>query len=97
MLNKFDSPLSEGSWRAVITAFLTFLSATLITYQANINHLTDPERIKEAVIAGAILALAPFVSQVAMAASDQSRADRDVITRADVPVAAEGIAVRRTP
>lgn len=88
MLNKFTTPISEGTYRAVITAVITGVSATLIAYQANIHHLTDPERIKEAAIAGVILALAPFVSQTAMAASDQARAEKRQAKPADVPVAA---------
>ena len=83
LLNKFDSPAAEGLWRAVLTALVTGVSATLIAYQANVNNLTDPERIKEAAIAGVILALAPFVSQGVMAASDQSRARQGEVKPAD--------------
>ena len=83
LLNKFDSPAAEGLWRAVLTAIVTGVSAMLIAYQANVNTLTDPERIKEAAIVGIILALAPFVSQGVMAASDQTRAKHGDVKPAD--------------
>ena len=96
MLNIGSSPIAEGTYRAFLTALATFLSVTLVSYQVNITGtVVDVDRWKEAAIAGLIAALAPFVSQTAMAASDQKRADEDVVTKADVPVAAENIIVRK--
>lgn len=88
LLNNFSTPLAEGSWRALLQGVLTFAGATLIAYQANLGGFADPERIKEAAIAGAILALAPFAGGVAIAAADQSRASQGQLKAADVPVAA---------
>jgi hypothetical protein len=96
MLNIGTSPITEGTYRAFLTALATFLSVTLVSYQVNITGaVIEGDRWKEAAIAGLIAALAPFVSQTVMAASDQSRANRDVISPADVPVAAETLRVER--
>ena len=96
MLNVGTSPITEGTWRALLTAVASFLSTTLISYQINVTGaVVEAERWKEAVIAGVIFALAPFVSQTAMALSDQGRANKDEVKPADVPVAAEGVAVRK--
>jgi hypothetical protein len=97
MLNKFSSPATEGAYRAFLSALATFASVGLISYQTLYAHLLDPERLKESLIAGAIAALAPFVAVSAMGASDQHRADEDVVKPADVPVAAEGLVVRVAP
>ena len=94
MLNRFESPLGEGFYRALITAIVTLASVTLMTFQGaatvDPNGIAIPEqdRWKAALIAGAIAALAPFVSQGAMAVSDQGRADKGEVKPADVPEAA---------
>jgi hypothetical protein len=96
ILNKGTSPFSEGTYRAFLTSLATLVSVALVTYQTNATGALEADRWKEAVIAGLIAALAPFLSQGAMALSDQSRADKDEVKPADVPVAAENILVRPT-
>jgi hypothetical protein len=95
ILNKGTSPFSEGTYRAFLTALATLVSVTLVAYQTNVTGALEADRWKEAFIAGLIAALAPFLSQGAMAVSDQSRADKDEPKPADVPVAAENIEVRK--
>lgn len=96
ILNKGTSPITEGIYRAALTTGATFISVTFVAYQTIFTLvMPDGERWKESAIAGVIAAVAPFVSQTLMAGSDQSRAHKDETKPADVPVAAEGITVRK--
>lgn len=89
MLNKFSSPISEGVYRAALNALATFIVVTLTAYQGlEALGLLRGERWEKALIAGVIAALSPFVTGALIAKSDQTRAERDVVKPADVPVAA---------
>ena len=92
MLNRFSSPMEEGTYRAFINMVATLVVTTLTTYATTplLNNQTgimiaEQDRWKFAIIAGVIAALTPFVGGTAMAASDQSRANKSETKPANVP------------
>ena len=94
LLNKFASPLGEGTYRAALNALATLVVVTLTTFQGLVAvdptgmAIPETERWKSALIAGVIAALSPFVTGAMIAASDQRRAERSDFVPADVPIAA---------
>lgn len=89
MLNKFDSPISEGVYRALLNAVATLIVVTLTTYQGmDMLDMARYDRWEKALIAGVIAALTPFVTGSLIAKSDQNRAEKSQVKDADVPVAA---------
>ncbi len=90
MLNRFSTPLSEGFYRAVLNAALTFVVAFLTAYQGFklIPEMAFGNRIEDAVIVGLLAALSPLVGGTLMANSDQNRANNLDSRAADVPIAA---------
>lgn len=89
MLNKFDSPISEGVYRAALNAAATFIVFTLVTYQGlETMGMLRYDRWEKSVIAGVIAALTPFITGSLIAKSDQNRAENLQAKPADVPIAA---------
>ena len=91
-----ETPLGEGTKRAIITALITGVYMAVITYQGMVQACAallegcvavESDRIRNAVIAGILAALAPFVIQGAQALTDQKRADRGEVIPSDVPIA----------
>lgn len=95
-----DTPIGEGLKRAIVNAFITFVYVTILTYQGLLRLTPIPESndmIRDAVIAGALAALAPFIVQTAQAQMDQSRANNGVVNASDVPIAIAAKKANRKP
>lgn len=90
-----QTPIGEGVKRAVITAVITFVYTAFLTYQGLVKACElaaqacgpETDRLRDAVVAGVIVALSPFVIQTAQGAMDQRRADRGEVMASDVPIA----------
>lgn len=85
-----DTPLGEGTKRAIINAVITFVYTAFLTYQGLLKAGvggSEQDRIRDAAIAGVIVALAPFVVQTVQGGMDQRRANNGIVQASDVPIA----------
>jgi len=89
MYNKFDSPLSEASYRAALLALGTVVFVTIMTYLTDptITTVDEGERWKQAFLRGLIAGIAPLIGRSAIeGGADQKRASAGSLAPADPAV-----------
>lgn len=95
----WDEGFKRAIWAALTTFLVTFAFTFFVQFQLALadDTISDTDKLRNALIAAAISALAPLATGARNAKADQTRADKGIVLPSDVPVAIEAKWYEKNP